>query len=251
MAFERAGGLTGCLHPARTVNPLLRCPSRFAATRVRRRDPSISRVSVFDDVAAERLAAAELVAGLSAAQLATPSLCGTWTVHEVAGHLAVPFLVPTRQFALGMVRARGSFHRANDRFARAVGTRPAVELAETLRSHANSRFAPPGHGPSAPLTDLLVHGQDIRRPLGLIRELDPERLRIALGLLTSRRAWNGFVPRGRLVGLHLRATDLDWSAGTGAEVAGPAEALLLAVAGRRVALAELSGAGVAALTARI
>ena len=57
----------------------------------------------------------------------------------------------------------------------------------------------------------------------------------------------------RLRGLHLRATDLDWSAGEpGApEVTGTAEALMMALAGRPTALADLSGPGVAELRTRL
>jgi uncharacterized protein (TIGR03083 family) len=208
-------------------------------------------MSLFDEIAAERLITADLLAGLDDDQLATASLCGKWTVRDVAGHLAVPFVVRPPVFVLGLIKAGGNFHRANDRFAREVGKRPIAELAEIQRRHANSHFTPPGHGPSAPMTDLLIHGQDIRRPLGLIRDFDPARLRVALDLLSSPRARRGFVPNGRLDGLHLRATDLDWSTGVGPEVAGPAESLLVAMAGRPVGLADLTGEGVAVLRSRI
>jgi uncharacterized protein (TIGR03083 family) len=208
------------------------------------------RMSLFDDVAAERLVMADLLAGLTPDQLRTPSLCGKWTVQDVAGHLAVPFVTSAPRFVLGLVKARGSFHRANDAFARAAAARPIAELAEIQRAHATSHFAPPRHGPSAPLTDLQIHGQDIRRPLGLIRDFAPDRLRVSLDLMTSPRAAIGFVPKGRLTGLRFRATDLDWSWGDGLEIAGPAEALLLAMGGRRVALAELSGPGVVTLAGR-
>jgi uncharacterized protein (TIGR03083 family) len=207
-------------------------------------------MSLFDEVAAERLIMADLLAGLTEAQLATPSLCGRWTVKDVAGHLAAPFVVPKLRFVRTLVLAGGSFHRANDTVARATAARPIAELAEIQRSHAGSRFTPPGHGPSAPLTDLQIHGQDIRRALGLTRDFDPGRLRVALDLLTSPRARIGFVSKGRLDGLQLRATDLDWESGGGAQMTGPAEALLMAMAGRAVALDDLSGDGVAILAAR-
>jgi hypothetical protein len=52
-------------------------------------------------------------------------------------------------------------------------------------------------------------------------------------------------------GLALRATDTAWKAGEGAVVAGPLEALILAMTGRPVTLPELTGPGVALLVARI
>ena len=53
-----------------------------------------------------------------------------------------------------------------------------ADLADIQRARATSRFTPPGHGPTAPLTDLQIHGQDIRRPLGLTRDLDPDRVSV-------------------------------------------------------------------------
>jgi len=49
----------------------------------------------------------------------------------------------------------------------------------------------------------------------------------------------------------LTATDTTWSAGNGPEVRGPMAALLLVITGRRVALSELTGPGVAELGRRL
>ena len=55
----------------------------------------------------------------------------------------------------------------------------------------------------------------------------------------------GFVgAKKRVAGLRLVATDVDWSHGSGPEVSGPGEAILLAASGRPAGLAELDGAGV-------
>jgi hypothetical protein len=55
----------------------------------------------------------------------------------------------------------------------------------------------------------------------------------------------------RTRGLRLVATDLGFAAGLGPEVRGTAEALLMAIAGRRGVVSELSGPGQAKLAARI
>ncbi|KAB1946420.1 hypothetical protein F8271_06880 [Micromonospora sp. ALFpr18c] len=96
-----------------------------------------------------------------------------------------------------------------------------------------------------------MHGQDIRRPLGLAHDLRPERLRASLDFLTGPRTVGFFVPRGLPTGLRFEATDLGWASGEGPTVAGPAEPLLLALTGRPVALDELSGGGVATLRGRL
>jgi len=54
----------------------------------------------------------------------------------------------------------------------------------------------------------------------------------------------------RISGLKLTVTDIDWSNGDGPEVTGPGEALVMMMAGRVVALDDLSGEGKATLVGR-
>ena len=54
----------------------------------------------------------------------------------------------------------------------------------------------------------------------------------------------------RIAGLHLRATDAEWSHGEGPEVSGPVMSLVMAMTGRKPALADLTGDGVATLQQR-
>jgi len=54
----------------------------------------------------------------------------------------------------------------------------------------------------------------------------------------------------RIDGLTLRATDATWSHGSGPEVSGPALSLVMAMTGRKAALDDLSGDGVATLRTR-
>lgn len=207
-------------------------------------------MSTFADNAAERLIFADLLDGLSEDQLATQSLCGAWTVKDVGAHVLMPLITPMRRLLRAALTSRGSIDRANEQLTAEVARLPITEISRLLREHAGSHFSPPTLGHVAPLTDLLVHGQDIRRPLGLTREFEPDRLRAVLHFLASPSARRGFVPKGRLDGLRLEAEDLGWSMGHGERVAGPAEALMMAMAGRDVALDDLSGDGVAMLAAR-
>ena len=206
---------------------------------------------VFDLVARERLRTADLLDTLDEAQWATPSLCSAWTVREVAGHLVLPFSVSLPGLLVGVARHRGSFHRFSTAKSKQLGQRPPAELVATLRRHAKSRFTPPGHPPAAPLTDIAVHTRDIARPLGLDVCAPLDVWRPVLDFLVSPVAAKAFVRPGRLDGLRLRATDQDWTSGSGAEVAGPSEALALAALGRTVALADLSSDGLAVLRERL
>jgi uncharacterized protein (TIGR03083 family) len=207
-------------------------------------------VDTFEEIADERRRIAELLSGLSGEQLAARSLCAEWSVHDVAAHLILPLEVSTSRFVLTMLACRGDFDRANVRLTRQQARRPIHEVVEILRTKAGTRFTPPGAGPQAPLTDLLVHGLDIRWPLGLARAVPEERLQKSLAYLTSRSG-RGLVRRGAMAGLRFDADDVDWAHGSGPTVSGGAEALLLALTGRTTALAHLRGDGLPTLRARI
>jgi uncharacterized protein (TIGR03083 family) len=209
-------------------------------------------VSAIEVIAAERRQVADVVAGLDADQLATPSYCGGWTVAEVAAHLLFPLVTPLPVVIGALVLARGNFDRANDRLTRSFAKRPTSDIVTGLRTQAESRFHPPGFGLEAPVTELLVHGQDLRRPLGLSWDFEPGGLPIALELLTSPKAARAFVRRGSLAGLAFEATDIDWIGGErgGALVQGPAASIAYAMTGRTASLGELTGAGVEVLRSR-
>jgi uncharacterized protein (TIGR03083 family) len=207
-------------------------------------------VETFAEIADERRRLAALVSELTAAQQATQSLCSEWNVRDVVAHLVVPLEVSIPKFVLAMLACRGNFDRANVRLAREQARRPFGELTEVLRRKADSRFTPPGLGPEAPLTDLVVHGLDIRWPLGLQRDIPAERLRKVLIFLTATPG-GGVVPKGALDRLRFEATDIDWAHGSGPTVSGHAEALLLAITGRTAALGHLSGQGVSTLRSRL
>ena len=100
------------------------------------------------------------------------------------------------------------------------------------------------------LDELMIHQQDARRPLGLSRMIDPERLRSVLDHLVTRVGSANVATgaRGRAHGLRLVTTDLAWTHGTGPEVRGPGEAILMAINGRTHAFAELDGPGLPALS---
>ncbi len=201
-------------------------------------------------IAAERRGIADLVDSLRPDQLDVPSLCGAWTVRHVAGHLVAAIAAPSRLFLPLIVRSGFNIHKANARLARMMAERPPGDLAAKLRANAENPFRPPVVGYPGQLTDLQVHGQDIRRPLGLPHDLRPERLRVSLDFLVGGRAV-GFVPRGRPAGLRFETTDLDWAWGSGPMVRGTAEAVMLALTGRSVVLAELQGDGVTTLRSRL
>jgi uncharacterized protein (TIGR03083 family) len=99
------------------------------------------------------------------------------------------------------------------------------------------------------LRAMMIHQQDVRRPLGLARTIPKERLRAVLGFVTQRAGSRNLGSASRARGLQLTATDIDWTLGSGPEVRGTGEAVLMAICGRRAALADLEGDGVRILAA--
>ncbi|MEU4421725.1 maleylpyruvate isomerase family mycothiol-dependent enzyme [Actinoplanes sp. NPDC024001] len=206
-------------------------------------------MEILEMIADERRRLADLVDSLTEEQLQTRSLCAAWTAKEVVGHL-VAVVAASNTAALKLLLTSGfSIHKANARLAAQTAERPAPELAALLREHATNPFRPPVVGHPGALTDLQIHSQDIRRPLGLPHQLRPERMRISLDFLVGGRAV-GFTPKKRPAGLRFETTDLDWAHGAGPAVRGTGEAVMLALAGREAAFADLDGDGVAVLRRR-
>ncbi|WP_366942551.1 hypothetical protein [uncultured Serinicoccus sp.] len=97
--------------------------------------------------------------------------------------------------------------------------------------------------------EAYVHGEDIRRPLGIHRTYPVEHVTTAVAYMARTGAGLGG-GRERVRGLRLCPDPGGRHIGDGPEVRGPAIALLLAVSGRPTAPGELTGDGVQILAAR-
>lgn len=196
---------------------------------------------------AERAALAAELAELPEQRWATQSLCDRFTVREVLAHLtAGASLNPVRWMA-GVIRCRFDFDRQVAlRLAEQMGATAAETLAR-FRRVTTSTTKPPVPI-VAMLGETIVHGEDIRRPLGLERGYPVTTLTAVadyyqgsdLPVLTKRRAR----------ALRLTATDGPFTAGDGPPVSGTTLALIMAMAGRAPYCDELDGDGVAILRER-
>jgi len=191
---------------------------------------------------------ADLLAGLDAEDWAGPTLCTSWTVRETVAHLTAAASTRTPAWMLTMVRSRFDTDRHNDRLLRRhLGAEPAATL-DAFTATTSSTIAPFG-ALDAALGEVLVHGQDVARPLGL--QLDPssEALRAVVEFFARK---DFAVNSATLVkGLQLRPTDLDLVLGDGPGVRGTALDLVLAMAGRPQAVDGLEGEGAIVLGERI
>jgi uncharacterized protein (TIGR03083 family) len=207
-------------------------------------------MDTFALVAQERTSLVAALTGVTAEQWTEPSRCDGWSERDVLAHLVFPLETSLPSLLLRMLRARFDFNRMADEAARGDSRAPA-ELLAAYRANVGHRFTPPGFGAEAPLTDTVVHGDDMLVPLGVRREVAPEALTTVLAFLVSTKATLGFTARGRVVGLRFAATDVDWSSGTGPEVTGRGADLASAICGRPSALGDLAGDGLDTLRARL
>ncbi len=96
--------------------------------------------------------------------------------------------------------------------------------------------------------ESVVHGEDIRRPLGIGRLYPIATLVRVANFYQGSNLIIG--AKKGIAGLTLRATDAEWSTGTGPEVTGPMLSLVLAMTGREAGLDDLAGNGLATLAGR-
>ena len=205
-------------------------------------------MTCMDLARAERADLLALLTDLAPHQWDSPTLCTGWRVRDVVAHMISYEGLDRREVYRRFVRARFSPGRANDIGVAELRDAGPAELIALLEQRLEPSGLTTGFGGRVALLDGMIHQQDIRRPLGAMRTIPAERLLPALSFARFAPPIRAF---WRARGLRLIATDLDWSAGRGPEVRGPAEPLLMAIAGRRGVVHELSGPGQTTLSARI
>lgn len=196
---------------------------------------------------AERRALAADLAHLSPEQWATPSSCSGWSVHDVLAHLVSTAKLKPPAFLAGLIGSGFDFQRFTAKRIAAEGAGGPAATLEAFRAVETSTSAPPGPKTSW-LGEVLVHGEDIRRPLGIAHDYPVDAAIAVTEFYASSNVLIG--GKKRVAGVTLEATDIAWSHGSGPTVAGPARALMMATAGRAAALDELTGPGVAILRSR-
>src|SRR6266498_804724 len=201
-------------------------------------------------IADQRHQLVAILHNLKEGQCHTPSLCTGWTVRDVFGHLVTPFELGTGKMFLRLIGNGFNVDKTLMQAAQQLARRPTSELARVLRANAQTRWTPPGNGPEAPLTDILIHTLDICQALHIPHTIEPARLRCALNFLVSRKSRALTKPDWR-AGLRLAPDDLEWSWEDGLEVRGKAQNVMMVLGGRPAMLDDLTGHGVPPLQARL
>ena len=193
-------------------------------------------------IAAERGALADDLAAISDADWRRTSLCPDWTIRDVVAHLtSSSTLTPGRFLKAWLSHGFNLRATMTEGMTEAAGASPADTLAN-FRAVQHLTRSIPGREVGV-LGEIVVHAEDIRRPLGLPRAYPSEALRLVADAFAKSNLPVG--GKSRVAGLALVATDAEWRRGAGPLVEGPLASLVLAIAGRSAALADLSGDGVA------
>ncbi|HEV7974831.1 maleylpyruvate isomerase family mycothiol-dependent enzyme [Amycolatopsis sp.] len=195
----------------------------------------------------ERAALAADLADLTEEQWATTSLCTELTVREVLAHLSSSARLNPVRWMAGVLRCRFDFDKqVAMRLAEQLGASGA-ETHARFREIVTSTTKPP-LPVLAMLGETIVHGEDIRRPLGLRRDYP---IRTLTAVAEYYRGTDLVVlARGRIDGLRLVATDGPFATGAGPLVSGGTLALIMAMTGRTAYNDELEGDGVTPLRER-
>jgi uncharacterized protein (TIGR03083 family) len=196
----------------------------------------------------ERQALLNDVAALSDEQWNTPSLCALWTVRDALAHLTSGAKMTPVPYIGSWVRSGFRFNTMNEKGIVAQrGSTPADTVA-SFKSQLTASTHPPGPL-QAMVAEAVLHGEDIRRPLGIKHAYAPEALVVVGNFVTRGIGFLGAKRRSK--GLRVVASDVEWTHGDGPEVSGPFASILIALTGRKAGMVDLSGDGVATLTQRL
>jgi uncharacterized protein (TIGR03083 family) len=202
---------------------------------------------IWEHIHAERAGLADTWATLTPGQWAAASWCAGWSVQDTAGHVLAAAEQTMPNFYRELAQAGFRFHVFTERGARQLGAAGPDELVRRLRARTTTTNHPPAPV-MAMLGEIIVHGEDIRRPLGLKHQVPSGAL---VAVADSWKKSNLLIgAKRRIAGLRLRATDTEWAHGDGPEVSGPLQSLVLAMTGRKDVHPDLTGAGLATLAAR-
>jgi len=197
---------------------------------------------------AERAALADTLDGLSAEQWAVPSLCGGWNVRLLAAHILAGAEQTGPHFMWGMAANGFRFNATVRRDAQRLGALPPADIVRRFRATTTTTNHPPAPV-MAMLGEVVVHGEDMRRPLGVRADPSPEATLACLDMYKTATFPVG--GKKRIAGLRMVAEDVGWSYGAGPAVSGPGVSVMLAMTGRPAGMDGLSGDGVEILRGRL
>lgn len=203
-------------------------------------------MDIWPVVHAERKTLVTDLSGLDADQWSRTSLVKEWTVRDVVAHMTATAKITPGGFFAKMATNGFSFGKMQARDIAAESGSSTVDTLANFEAIVTSTKRPPGPAATM-LGETIVHSQDIRGALGLAHDYPMATVVQVADFYKGSNMVLG--TKNRIAGLTLKATDTEWSHGTGPEVTGPMLALLMAMTGRKVT-DQLAGDGVETLRSR-
>ena len=187
--------------------------------------------TVWRHIHEQRRALADHLAGLEEAEWEHPSLCAGWTVRDVAAHVISTPQIGWAEVARLAPSMMLGYNRAIFRATKKAGRAAPADILGDYARYAGSRHHVPVTTHVEPLIDVLVHSQDILRPLRIEHAMPVDAAAFAAD--RARLEARIFGTASTLRGLRLVATDTDWDRGRGEQVVeAPMQDLLMFVTGR-------------------
>jgi uncharacterized protein (TIGR03083 family) len=207
----------------------------------------MAKVELWPVVRQEREALASDLQAISEEMWSAGSWCSQWSVRDVLAHMTATAKISPVSFFPKLISSGCSFDRLQAKdIAAERGSSPEDGLSR-FQAIVGSTKRPPGPSDSI-LGETIIHGEDIRRPLGISHEYPMDALTQVADFYKGSNLIIG--TKRRIEGVTLKATDASWSHGSGPEVSGPMVSILMAMTGRMPALEALSGDGVSVLRNR-
>jgi uncharacterized protein (TIGR03083 family) len=203
-------------------------------------------MDIWPVVHAERKAFVTDLSGLDANEWSTTSLATDWTVRDVVAHMTATAKITPAGFFPKLASSGFSFSKMQAKDIAAASGGSAADTLANFDAIVSSTGRPPGP-PATMLGETIVHSQDVRGALGIQHDYPMPALVQVADFYKGSNLLIG--TKKRIAGLTLKATDTEWSHGTGPEVTGPMLALVMAMTGRKVT-DQLTGDGVETLRSR-
>jgi hypothetical protein len=176
---------------------------------------------------------AALVDTLRPEELDAPALAEGYRVRDALGHLIWSVGTSRSVRARSVVRQMLASRQGRSAAVRALSTRAAEGSAQSfsaaLRALATTAASPDTRASIAELSAAVVDGLDVAHSTGRLLAVDG----VAVGAVALARSLSAPTPIRAVVRQRtLRASDADWSVGTGRELRAPAAQIVLFLWGR-------------------
>ncbi len=122
---------------------------------------------IWTHIHTERGDLADMLETLAPEQWHVPSWCEGWSVAETVGHVVAAAEQTPLNFFKEMATAGFKFNVFAERDARRIAKVGPAEMIRRLRARITTTNHPPAPV-MAMLGEVIVHGDDVRRPLGLV-----------------------------------------------------------------------------------